>query len=365
MMKDPYWNPAKNTARDLWFSAIDRVLTLAQGQRASGVYLPGPLNHEGSGYAARSMQAWGVEHRQAIHRQMETRDQVFLGSISHYVQEHIRLGRPRLLAAYLDFEGKVTQCDRDLLSVFSIFPAAPAGVVGVTLFAGRDMEVLRDGKRRWPCLNAVVGGAIRVEDYEHSVESWKRAVFSHSGLDALRNHPFRDAALLWRLALGMGFVSHPIQGVGEVNASAFRRLAGASAELERWTERETTDMASILSWQSTELTTLAQEMRVHLWPAALQKITYLSQGRNRMSTWFITFMRSAEGIWWQESVRELWALYLASPLVIIDKDGGTNSVSANHHFKQGGTDGRDIDGPTEGHPRPVGDEPQRHALRHR
>lgn len=339
-MTDLYWNPPKNAVRRLWFQSVDQARALFPSrERLHAVYLPGPGNHEGPEYDARGMTAHGVERRKAVHAQIRAREPVFLGRVYEYVQEHIQQRRPRLATAFLDFEGTLAQTDRDLLSVFNVFPAHPAGVLGVTVFACRDTEVLHEGRRRWPCLNAVLGGTITPLDYEHVVGRWKHTVATRTDSAAALNNTLREAALLWRLLLGMGFVSHPKEGPGKVDRLSYGRMAAASAQIDARCESEETDLVRTMACGSPELTALAENLPVRLWPASLRRIAYLSQSGCPMLTWFVSFARGDETVSWQEAGRALWELYSASPLVLVAPDGSLEPARANVESFGGMEDG--------------------------
>lgn len=334
-------NPAKNFVRDALyrgFEAFRATLESAQDAPAPvAIYLPGTENLEAPLLAAAGLDAWGAERDRKTLRQMTREDaafppdpsRVFHGTLRDAVLAHAQAGRPRALLVNADFEGKLYA--DDLLSVFSVFPAREGGLLAVTTLAGRDPISIDDGLL---CASAL-GAAVEQDLWpiiDRSARRWRRYGRRHGDpRDAWHAQVARDMALLWRIALGIGMVEHPLDAPGSVRAKLREGLREEAFRLLRDFERikhAGNGSRQLPRLSSPVIAWIFEQAYTPIVPHTMARwVTHGRAGKCRMTTWHITFVRATPPVSWRTSTSKLVDLYAASPLVYVDDAGNPQLIT--------------------------------------
>ena len=243
---------------------------------------------------------------------------------------------PRLRGAWLDFDGNCHTYTEELGALASVLPGPRGATLGVTSYAARDGEALIQGT-----VNAskFFSGLASVSQFTRQFGAQLHQyelLLAHirSGEATPMTHFQREMGLLWWLVLMFGSLDLP---QGEAYYRANREfvdqsrevLAALTAQVKETLGRDGSQTRWV--WElNTDLRALLVNRRVNVWITHLERYAFWSANRQPMRTWFakvLPWTDGGQGPTMQDLLTQVWNLSCRSPLIYIDEQGGTVTMS--------------------------------------
>jgi hypothetical protein len=249
------------------------------------------------------------------------------GNVMNAVDYLTQMRRPRLRAAWLDFDGNPHTFVEELLSIARVLPSPQGGALGITGFAARDQGALRQGTiNTSKFYSGLPNTGLFLRQYGRMMGQYDHLMRHIArGRSTALSHFQREMGLLWWLVLMFG-VTHLPQGEPyyELDRNWIRRadkvLGEIKCDVERLlgTQARETDLVFVLNRALREL---LQDRHV--------EIAFWSVNRQPMRSWFVKVQP-----WPHDEIRptmqdlldQVWTLACSSPLVYIDEAGETVTI---------------------------------------
>lgn len=331
-----YDYPAKNAVRSAWMHLLPDDLSHDDDW---GLYLPAPENLELPGYLKKGIVSNRLlcpENDPNIFDAVRANAQgvhLISGSVADAVEEHVRLARPMLRFANLDFDGNQHTFIEELLALARILPGMKTSYLAVTSYAARDDSALLQGTinacKFFSSLPDVAtfmqGYGQMMRRYRHLLRLIPRAASTPLA------HMQRELGLLWWIVLMFGCVDtsdryHHVDRlyIDQVIVEPLRVLT-QNVEQQLAGLRSRTDMVFVFE---PVLRTLLQNRKVEVWIDHIERYAYWSINRQPMRTWFFR-IRPIEraDTTMQDLLTQVWDLAVSNPLMYIDKSGSEVRIS--------------------------------------
>jgi hypothetical protein len=328
-----YDYPAHNALRAAWMRYLPPVLTESDDQV---FYLAGMENLELKGYLRkgltpeRLLTAEHTKSRLAQVRRNAGGVHVVDGNVMDAVGYLTQTRRPRLRAAWLDFDGNPHTFVEELLSIAQVLPGPCGGALGITGFAARDKGALKQGTiNTSKFYSGLPNTGLFLRQYGRMMGQYDHLLrHIERGESTALSHFQREMGLLWWLVLMFG-VTHLPQGESYYKldrdwiARADKVLGEIRCDVERLlgTQARETDLVFVLN---STLRDLLKDRCVEVWITNIERYAFWSVNRQPMRSWFVKVQpwpHDEPRPSMQELLDQVWTLACSSPLVYIDEAG--------------------------------------------
>ncbi|NQV88988.1 MAG: hypothetical protein HQ488_01560 [Parcubacteria group bacterium] len=340
MVERSYDYPAHNALRDAWVAYQPRAPILEEDRM---LYLAGIEHLELPGYLRQGYipgQLLTCEHDRRRFPQVLANGRgvtVVDGNVIDAVRFIKEQSWPRLRGAWLDLDGNCHTYTEELMALASVLPGPRGSTLGVTSYAARDGE-------------ALVQGTVNASKFFSGLASMSQFTTQFGGqlrqyellLAHIRNgeatalaHFQREMGLLWWLVLMFGSVDlHEGEKYYQVNeefiAQSQAILAALTAQVTETLDKGDSATRWVMEL-NTDLRDMLMRRRVSVWITHLERYAFWSANRQPMRTWFakvLPWNESGRGPTMQDLLTQVWNLSCRSPLIYIDEQGGTVTMSS-------------------------------------